>query len=409
MCYSVAAEANSSKPAARSTRLCHARKIAGRIPPVIAATLPRNTMAITEADVQRRLQDASPIPTPARISSRGKAVRKVARRRRQRRGRRRSSAIRRRASTSRCASWCTAALASCPASARVERQRHAEDHVARGAARREAGARRQEHHRGRIGKGGVGKSTTAVNLALALAAEGAQRRRARRRHLRPVAADDARHHRPARIEGRQDARAAGGLRRAGDVDRLPDRHRHADGLARADGDAGARAAAEGHQLARPRLPGRRHAARHRRHPADACAEGAGHRRGHRHDAAGHRADRCAQGPQDVREGRRADRRHRREHEHPHLLEVRPRRAHLRRRRRRAHVRATTTCRSSARCRSTSASASRPTRARPTVVADPDGTVARRSTARSRARPRSSSRRRPRTSRRSFPSIVIQNT
>jgi hypothetical protein len=32
-----------------------------------------------------------------------------------------------------------------------------------------------------------------------------------------------------------------------------------------------------------------------------------------------------------------DSRHRREHEHPHLLEVRPRRAHLRRRWRRAHV------------------------------------------------------------------------
>jgi ATP-binding protein involved in chromosome partitioning len=51
------------------------------------------------------------------------------------------------------------------------------------------------------GKGGVGKSTTAVNLALALAAEGA-RSASRRRHLRPVAADDARHPRPApRVAG----------------------------------------------------------------------------------------------------------------------------------------------------------------------------------------------------------------
>ena len=48
------------------------------------------------------------------------------------------------------------------------------------------------------GKGGVGKSTTAANLALALAAEGAQRRRARCRHLRPEPAHDARHQRPAR-------------------------------------------------------------------------------------------------------------------------------------------------------------------------------------------------------------------
>ncbi len=35
------------------------------------------------------------------------------------------------------------------------------------------------------GKGGVGKSTTAVNLALALAAEGATRGHARCRYLRP--------------------------------------------------------------------------------------------------------------------------------------------------------------------------------------------------------------------------------
>ena len=69
--------------------------------------------------------------------------------------------------------------------------------------------------------------------------------------------------------------------------------------------------------------------------------------------------RRAQGAQDVREGRRADRRHRREHEHAHLLELRPCRAHLRRGRRRRRCAPTTGCRSSARCRSTSASASRP--------------------------------------------------
>jgi hypothetical protein len=101
-------------------------------------------------------------------------------------------------------------------------------------------------------------------------------------------------------------------------------------VARPDGDQALEQLLKRHALARPRLPGRRHAAGHRRHPAHAGAEGAGHRRGDRHHAAGHRPARRAQGPQDVREGRRAHPRHRREHEHPHLLEVRPRGAHLRR-------------------------------------------------------------------------------
>ena len=92
------------------------------------------------------------------------------------------------------------------------------------------------------GKGGVGKSTTAVNLALALASEGASGRDARRRHLRPVAADDAGHHRPTRVARRQDARAARRARHPGHFDRLSDRPGHAHGLARADGHPGARAA-----------------------------------------------------------------------------------------------------------------------------------------------------------------------
>ena len=162
------------------------------------------------------------------------------------------------------------------------------------------------------------------------------------------------------------------------------------------------------QVARPRLPGGRPAAGHRRHPADARAEGAGHRRRHRHHAAGHRADRRAQGPQDVREGRHPDPRHRREHGDPRLLELRPRGAHLRRRRRRAHGARTTTSSSSARCRSTSHP-----RAGRFRQADrgrrPGRPRRRRSTARSRARSRSRSPRRRRTTSAAFPKIVIQNT
>jgi len=42
------------------------------------------------------------------------------------------------------------------------------------------------------------------------------------------------------------------------------------------------------------------------HPPDARAEESGHRRSHRHHAAGYRADRREEGPEDVREGRHSD-------------------------------------------------------------------------------------------------------
>ena len=140
-----------------------------------------------------------------------------------------------------------------------------ESRLTLGAARRQAGPRRQEHHRDRHRQGRCRQVDDGGQPGLGTGRRGGAGRCARCRHLRAVAADDARHQRPAGIEGRQDAGADRGLRPAGDVDRVPDRRGHADGLARADGDAGARAVAQGHQLARPRLPAGRHAARHRRH------------------------------------------------------------------------------------------------------------------------------------------------
>ncbi len=72
------------------------------------------------------------------------------------------------------------------------------------------------------GKGGVGKSTTTANLALALAAEGASVGVLGCRHLRPQPAHDA-GHQPAGPES-DDGKthgAAAKLRRAGHVHRLP--------------------------------------------------------------------------------------------------------------------------------------------------------------------------------------------
>ena len=165
------------------------------------------------------------------------------------------------------------------------------------------------------GKGGVGKSTTAVNLACALQHLGATCRPAGLRHLRAEhSADDGHARTPDHYGRRADDGPAGQPRREVDEHRFPAGRRQPGHLARADDHENHSAIRDVGGLGRAGLFAGGPAAGNRGRAAFALPDRAAGWRRDRDHAAGGFAGSRAQGHRHVPEGQRPHSGHHREHE-----------------------------------------------------------------------------------------------